>query len=176
MKEKRVVTVAKERFSYSGKISLLAASACPGIFPAEVVEENGILRIYYDTRGWRQLNDWNTLSAVDVLVMVKAVLQNIETLKTWLFFPEEYILSGQTAYFSPDGSLARFLYIPDGQAVSGMCRMECFLHGMKEKTTENGIMYLETLRNFLNIDLLDTGRTLAFLDSLLTEARICGIT
>ncbi|MCI8610074.1 MAG: hypothetical protein HFE73_10555 [Firmicutes bacterium] len=179
MKEKRMIVIKKSQLPYAGKEELLASSVCPAVFPANVVMEEEQLRIFYETEGWQPLARREQLDAVEFLTLMNSVLQNMEKMRGWLLFPEEYVLSEQTVYipsgFFDEINQVRFIYIPDGQKISAAKRMGCFLYGLREKLTENSMMYLEMLTPLLTIENLDTKRLLIFLDNLLTEAYVCKI-
>lgn len=175
MKEIQLITVPKIRFDYDGKAEVLAACACPGILPARVTADGEMVQIYYDVRGWSRLEDRRNLSATDALLVVSQTLKKMESLRGWLFFPEEYVLSGRTVWISTDGREAKIMYIPDGKPVSEQRRLEGFLQELKRMTTENGVMYLETLIRMVETEHLNTGRVLVFIDHLMTEAHVCGI-
>jgi len=168
MKDTVRVTFDRAAVPYESASRKLAASACPVFFPVDIVEEQNRIQAFFHVEGYRRLRDASELSAVEILLLAKSVLRNLQVCRDWFWFPEDYILSVDTVYWKTPTDV-RFLYIPDRQKISASRRLNGFLYSLKEKTGDRGIMYIETCMRFFEGEHLATRQLLAFLDRRLME-------
>lgn len=145
MKKIIKICLQASRLPYATAAEKLACSACPGIFPADIIgsEKGERLELYYHVEGFRKLGDITSMAPEEVLRLILAAAANIQTCSSWFWFPEEYVLSEDTVYVKNPDQVC-FLWIPDRQKMSASRRFSCLLHSLKGKTSDRGKAYIDS--------------------------------
>ena len=139
------------RLPYETAAEKLVCSACPGIFPADVIRHAGDekLEICYHVGGFQKLSAVPFLQPEEVIRLVAAVLYNLQICRDWFWFPEEYVLSEDTVYLMTPDKVC-FTWIPDREQDGAEHRFVCLLHSLKKKTSERGRRYLDQCMEFIS--------------------------
>ena len=87
-----------------------------------------------------------------------------------MWFPEEYVLSVDTVWYSPDGSV-RFLCIPDTGPGKGVQRFCGLLHGMKPCTDSSGVWCLCRLQELAEQEMLPPSKLLSEIDLMAAQVQ-----
>lgn len=167
---KKNVTVPVSQFSGSHKIHSLASSRCPAFFPADVVLTQNNVHLRYSTSGYQPLSKHRGLGADSVLETVKRVIQNIQTARDWMWFPEDYLLTADTVWINAEG-LTKILCVPDRSEVSGSRRLCLFLHNLEKTAEQSEVLYLRLLQDMAAAGNVRTEQLLSEIDQMIAEVR-----
>lgn len=160
---------------YENKREKLIRGVCTEILPISLIKSKKNLKGVYCTDGYRKVSSMGILSAAQVLSVVEGTVVMSEKLKNNLFFPEEYILSPDTVYTDERLEKYRLVYIPAEEKCRFDKSMSCFIGSMKKFTTQNGMLYLDSLMRLAACGNLKTERVVGFIERLKQEIRVCGI-
>ena len=175
MYSKAMITFEENKLPYQERPDILARGDCKAFLHASFVYEEQKVRIYYETTGYKRLSSWKEVQAKDLLCVIEKLIQSMELARDYLFFPEEYILSTDSIYLNDEMDALKLIYIPADRKISASKSMENFLNAFGRITTENGRMYLHTLKYLLTAEDIKYEKILYFIDELITEASICNI-
>ena len=175
MNNRIYVTIEAFQLPYEGKLDSLLHGRCQAFLPVSLIRKEEKLRLCAQTDGYRRLSSLNLLKAAELLEILSKVIRNMKSCRDFLYYPEDYVLSPDTIYQAKRGEQIRFLYVPSDRKISESKALKNLCHRLKSLTTENGVMYLETLEQLFSVEGLNEIRVQAFLNELLTEIYICGI-
>lgn len=160
---------------YPQKADVLVSGCCEAILPMSMICVGEGKTGIYNTEGYKSLSSMKNINASEILLLVKKVLIMRDICSDYMFFPEEYVLSTETVYLSEKNGDTKLTYISTKNGTSGDKSMIYFLQRLKQLTTDNGQLYLETLIQLFLCENLRTERIIGFIEKLRYEIYTCGI-
>lgn len=151
---------------------ILLMGRCRAIMPLNMVGEGSAAFGIYNTSGYRRISSGDIFTAWEVIQIAEKTLECIEICRDYLIFPDEYVLSADTVYVSPDLKEIKLVYIPDDRTCGENTVVSAFVYSLKKYTTDNGRTYLDTLGKLLESQNLKYSRVIGFAEELKREIRL----
>ena len=176
MLDKQVVRLERDKLSFKDQLDFLACGGCKGIFPVSITEDEEGIKGYYKTMGFRKLSSFEEVSAADVLTLLEKTMEAVEECGQYLIFPEEFVISTDTAYVDGRFKEVKFTYLPSTRGKGWNTKLIAFIEELKQITTDNGKLYLDMVRELFSIESLSRTKIKAALLKLRHEIKVCSIT
>lgn len=161
--------------AYKEKMDILTDGGCKGIFPISIIKEAQQVRGFYVTSGYKRLSEFNNLSAEKILTVVEKTVSAMEECNQYLIFPEEFIITLDTAYIKNNFERIKFTYVPDKSKSGVSKKLSGFVSQLKNITTESGRLYLDMLEQLFSTENLSTLKIKALIAQLKREVNLCHI-
>lgn len=174
MPDNQVIKFKNEEL-YREKLDCLVSGGCRGIFPVSIVEEEGAFKGFYKTSGYKKISMLKSVEAAETLMILEKTLDAVEECRQHLIFPEEFIISTDTAYTDGGFKTVKFTYMPGGREESFNVKISGFTESLKKITTENGRLYLDMMKELFSTENLSKTRLKAVIVKLRQEIKTCGI-
>lgn len=174
-------------------VELLLSGVCKKILPMSVISSDGKMWGMYNLSGYKCLSHFNQLSGSKALSIISSLIEAIEICKDYLIYPREYNLTTDLIYVNDDGEDLRIAFFPsinankerkkhqfekifdeyDKDTEHEIKAVKKIISDLKETSSENAKMYMETLETLLSADGLKVSNILGFIEELKEEAHIC---
>lgn len=176
MLDKQVVRLEREKLPFEGKLDFLTCGGCGGIFPVSITEDEEGIKGFYKTSGFKRLSDLEEVGAAEVLTLLEKTIDAVEECGQYLIFPEEFVISSDTAYVDEKFRRIKFVYVPCHGEKSCGDKLIDFMEELKKITTDNGRLYLDMAKDLLSSGYVGSMRIRTAVLRLKHEIKICGIT
>ncbi len=175
MLDKQVVRLDRSKLSFEGQMDFLTCGGCGGLFPVSITEDASGIRGYYKTSGFRKLSSLGEVGASDVLLLLEKTIEAVEECGRYLIFPEEFVISTETAYVDGRFRKVKFTYVPSSGEKDLNVKLGGFIEELKQITTDNGKLYLNMLRELISVRNLNRMKIKAAMLKLRYEIKMCNI-
>lgn len=175
MYDRVIVKFKEEDLMYRGEMDVLTEGVCEGILPISIVKKDKEVTGFYITTGYRRLACMHDVSAYQALTVMEKTIEAMEECRRYLIFPEEFIISPDTAYIDGNFEKVKFTYVPDKSSAGARKKLIRFTQDLKMHTTVNGKLYLEMLCQLLSAENLNVLMINNFINRLKREVIMCRI-
>ena len=124
-------------------MEILLNNKCEGILPFSRLRDGEINIGVYNCEGYMPLRELSNVSGLIALRILELLINTVEQLKDYLFYPDEYIISTDTIFINRDYTNLKFMYIPYKLRLSERRYYKNMVFYLEKVTTEIGREYLE---------------------------------
>lgn len=175
MYDKVMIKFKEEQLVYKEKMDVLTGGVCKGIFPISIIKNADQVTGFYVTSGYKRLSECDGLSAEKILTIMEKTVSAMEECNEYLIFPEEFVITLDTAYIKENFEKVKFTYIPDKNGTGASKKLMCFAKELKSITTESGKLYLDMLSQLFATENLSILKVKALIAQLIREVNLCHI-
>jgi len=175
MVNEQIVRFDREKICFESKLDFLVSGGCKGIFPVSIIEDEEGIRGFYKTFGYKKLSCLENIGAAEILTLLEKTVDAVEECEQYLIFPEEFIISTETAYVDSRFQRIKFTYIPSRREESRNIKLLNFIGELKKLTTDNGRLYLNMAEELFSVENLSRGKIKALFLRLREEIKLCDI-
>ena len=175
MIEKKMIILDEDKLGFEEKLDILLNGDCKGVFPISIIKDDEGLKGLYYTSGFIPLNNLENVSTLQILTLLEKTIEAIEECKQYLIFPDEFVISTETAYVSKNYDEVRFTYIPTEKDSTAALKLALFVQQLKDVTTDNGILYLNMLEEMISLENLSFKGIKNMIIQLKREVKMCNI-
>ncbi len=144
------ITVDQKKVGSPRQIWIIENNLCDGILPYSCYYDGEGFVGNYNAEGYIKLRNLKMVSGQDALTILESIIRAFNSLREYLFFPEDLIISPDTVFIKENYTKACLIMVGNDSPLRESRYFEIMIGYLKTKTNSLGGDYLEKALTFMD--------------------------